>query len=40
MATLRNVAISLLRLAGITKIARTLQAFNRDSTRILDVIPL
>lgn len=40
MATLRNIAISLLHIAGITKIARTLQAFSRDRTRILDVIPL
>jgi len=40
MATLRNMAISLLRIAGITQIARTLQAFSRDRTRILDVIPL
>jgi predicted transposase YbfD/YdcC len=40
MATLRNVAISLLRIAGITKITRTLQALSRDRTRILDVIPL
>ncbi len=40
MATLRNTAISLLRIAGITEIARTLQAFSRDRTRILDVIPL
>jgi predicted transposase YbfD/YdcC len=40
MATLRNAAISLLRIAGITAIARTLQAFSRDRTRILDVIPL
>ena len=40
MATLRNTAISLLRIAGITQIARTLQAFNRDRTRILSVIPL
>jgi predicted transposase YbfD/YdcC len=40
MATLRNMAISLLRIAGITAIARTLQAFGRDRTRILDVIPL
>jgi hypothetical protein len=39
-ATLRNTAISLLRIAGITQIARTLQAFARDRTRILDVIPL
>jgi predicted transposase YbfD/YdcC len=40
MATLRNTAISLLRIAGITAIARTLQAFSRDRTRILSVIPL
>jgi predicted transposase YbfD/YdcC len=40
MATLRNTAISLLRLAGITAIARTLQSFSRDRTRILSVIPL
>jgi len=40
MATLRNTAISLLHIAGITQIARTLQAFSRDRTRILDVIPL
>jgi predicted transposase YbfD/YdcC len=40
MATLRNAAINLLRIAGITKIACTLQAFSRDRTRILDVIPL
>ena len=40
MATLRNMAVSLLRLAGITAIARTLQAFSRDRNRILDVIPL
>ena len=30
MATLRNIAISLLHLAGITQITRTLQAFSRD----------
>jgi predicted transposase YbfD/YdcC len=40
MATLRNTAISLLRIAGITQITRTLQAFSRDRTRILDVVPL
>jgi predicted transposase YbfD/YdcC len=40
MATLRNTAISLLRIAGITAIARTLQAFSRDRTRILSVLPL
>jgi predicted transposase YbfD/YdcC len=40
MATLRNIAISLLHLAGITKITRTLQAISRDRTRVLSVIPL
>jgi hypothetical protein len=40
MATLRNTAISLLRIAGITQITRTLQAFSRDRTRVLDVVPL
>jgi len=40
MATLRNMAVSLLHVAGTTRIARTLQAFSRDRTRILDVIPL
>jgi len=40
MATLRNIAISLLHLAGITQITRTLQAFSRDPARILDLIPL
>jgi hypothetical protein len=40
MAALRNTAISLLRIAGITQIARTLQASGRDRTRILSVIPL
>jgi hypothetical protein len=30
----------LLRIAGITQIARTLQAFSRDRTRILGIIPL
>lgn len=37
LAALRNMALSLLRIAGITQIARTLQAFSRDRTRILDV---
>jgi hypothetical protein len=35
-----HAAISLLRIAGITQISRTLQAFSRDRTRILNVIPL
>ncbi len=40
MATLRNLAISLLYLAGITEITRTLQAIGRDRNRILDYLPL
>jgi predicted transposase YbfD/YdcC len=40
MATLRNLAISLLRLAGVTEITRTLQAIARDRTRVLDYLPL
>jgi hypothetical protein len=40
MATLRNIAISLLHLAGITQITRTLQVFSRDPARILGLIPL
>lgn len=40
MATLRNVAISLLHLAGITEITRTLQAISRDRMRMLNLIPL
>jgi len=40
MATLRNIAISLLRLAGITQITRTLQAISRNRARVLDLIPL
>ena len=40
MATLRNIAISLLHLAGITQVTRTLQAISRDPARILDIIPL
>jgi len=39
MATL-PIAISLLHLAGITKITRALQAISRDRTRVLSVIPL
>jgi hypothetical protein len=37
---MRNIAISLLHLAGITQITRTLQAISRDRTRVLNVIPL
>lgn len=39
MATLRNLAISLLYLAGITEITRTLQAIGRDRNRILNCRP-
>lgn len=40
MATLRNIGISLLHLAGITEITRTLQSISRDRNRVLDVLPL
>lgn len=40
MATCRNIAISLLYLAGVTAINRTLQAIGRDRTRILSYLPL
>ena len=40
MATLRNLAISLLYLSGVTQITRTLQAITRDQNRILDYLPL
>ena len=40
MATLRNISISLLYLAGVTQIARTLQANGRDRTRLLSYLPL
>jgi len=40
MATLRNIAVSLLHLAGTTEITRTLQAIIRDRTRVLNVLPL
>jgi predicted transposase YbfD/YdcC len=40
MATLRNIAISLLHLAGIRQITRNLQAISRDPARVLDIIPL
>jgi predicted transposase YbfD/YdcC len=38
MATLRNLALGLLRLAGITQITRTLQRIAADRTRIYPVI--
>jgi predicted transposase YbfD/YdcC len=40
MATLRNLAISLLYLSGVTEITRTLQAIARDRTRVLGYLPL
>jgi len=40
MAALRNLVISLLYLAGITQITRTLQSICRDRTRALEVLPL
>lgn len=40
MATLRNLAISLLHLAGLPEINRTLQRISRDRTRALLVLPL
>ena len=40
MATFRNLAISLLHLAGVTEITRTLQAIGRDRNRMLDYLPL
>lgn len=38
MATIRNLALGLLRLAGITQITRTLQRIAADRTRIFSVI--
>jgi predicted transposase YbfD/YdcC len=40
MATLRNLAVSLLYLAGVTEITRTIQAISRDRNRALDYLPL
>jgi hypothetical protein len=40
MAALRNLAISLLHLNGITKIKATLQEIGRDRDRVLTVLPL
>jgi predicted transposase YbfD/YdcC len=40
MASLRNVAVSLLHIAGVTEIIRTIQAICRDRNRILDYLPL
>lgn len=38
MATLRNLALGLLRLAGITQITRTLQRITADRTLVLPII--
>jgi predicted transposase YbfD/YdcC len=40
MATLRNIAVSLLYRAGVTEITRTIQAIARDRTRMLSYLPL
>jgi len=40
LATCKNIAISLLYLAGVTQITRTLQAIGRDRTRLLGYLPL
>ncbi len=40
MATLRNLAVSLLYLAGVKEVTRTLQAIGRDRTRILNYLPI
>jgi predicted transposase YbfD/YdcC len=40
MATLRNLAISLLYLAGVKEVTRTLQAIGRNRNRILSYLPL
>jgi predicted transposase YbfD/YdcC len=40
IAACRNIAISLLYLAGVTQIARTLQAIGRDRNRMLSYLPL
>jgi hypothetical protein len=40
MAAFRNLAVSLLYLAGVTQITRTLQAIGRDRTRMLNYLPL
>jgi hypothetical protein len=40
MATLRNIAVSLPYLAGITEHTRTLQSISRDRTRLLKFLPL
>jgi hypothetical protein len=39
-ATFRNIAVSLLYLAGVTEITRTLQAIGRDQTRMLSYLTI
>lgn len=40
MATLRNLAVSLLYLNGVKEVTRTLQSIARDRNRLLDYLPL
>lgn len=40
MATLRNLAISMLYLAGVKEVTRTLQAIGRDRIRMLNYLPI
>jgi predicted transposase YbfD/YdcC len=40
MASLRNLAVGLLHISGVTEITRTLQAINRSPDRMLDYLPL
>jgi hypothetical protein len=40
LSTCRNIAISLLYLAGVTAISHTFQAIGRDRTRMLSYLPL
>jgi predicted transposase YbfD/YdcC len=40
MATLRNLTVSLLYLAGVKEVTRTLQAIGRDRNRILNYLPI
>jgi len=40
MATLRNLVLSLLYLADVKEVTRTLQAIGRDRNRILNFLPI
>lgn len=40
MAMLRNLAVSLVYISGVTEITRTLQAIARDRNRVLGYLPL